>query len=319
MSIAFRYNLLIFCLTFWFALNACKKTSTPEPFGQNQPTIVYTPDSVPPPEPESFAGLHYYIFKPTCANSGCHDGTFEPDFRTIESSYNTLVLHPVIKNNPQNSFQYRVKPGDPNASILITRLTIDIDGQSGIMPLITDSGNNWNQEKALHIQRITNWISSGAKDALGNTPPAVNGQPWLAGFSVLPLGQNTPYPTNVNGTFIIPSGTSSVDVWFSFKDDNTNSNQLEYNKVKYSNNPYNFLGSTEFNLITSSNLSLPGFDGTTVLYTHKSTYTFNGQSDTSAIFARGYVKDPQLSIVTEIPSSGSLEHILNYCSFKRTN
>jgi hypothetical protein len=28
----------------------------------------------------------------TCANSGCHDGTFEPDFRTLEGSYNTLLF-----------------------------------------------------------------------------------------------------------------------------------------------------------------------------------------------------------------------------------
>ena len=40
-------------------------------------------------EPTSIAGIHANVFRPTCANSGCHDGTFEPDFRTIESSYNT--------------------------------------------------------------------------------------------------------------------------------------------------------------------------------------------------------------------------------------
>src|SRR5210317_2664712 len=47
----------------------------------------------------SIQGLHKNIFKPTCANSGCHDGNFEPDFRTIESSYNTLVNQAIIKND----------------------------------------------------------------------------------------------------------------------------------------------------------------------------------------------------------------------------
>ncbi|MGB1317595.1 MAG: hypothetical protein ACPG5W_05290, partial [Flavobacteriales bacterium] len=61
-------------------------------------------------DPASFVGLHQNIFKPTCANSGCHDGTFEPDFRTIESSYNTLVFHDVVKNNPAGTYEYRVKP-----------------------------------------------------------------------------------------------------------------------------------------------------------------------------------------------------------------
>ena len=50
-------------------------------------------------DPNSIAALHKDIFKPTCANSGCHDGNFEPDFRTIESSYNTLVNQPIVKND----------------------------------------------------------------------------------------------------------------------------------------------------------------------------------------------------------------------------
>ena len=57
-------------------------------------------------DPASFVGLHQNIFKPTCANSGCHDGTFEPDFRTIESSYNTLVLHTIVKNNPAETYEH---------------------------------------------------------------------------------------------------------------------------------------------------------------------------------------------------------------------
>jgi hypothetical protein len=31
-------------------------------------------------DPTSIMGLHANVFRPTCANSGCHDGTFEPDF-----------------------------------------------------------------------------------------------------------------------------------------------------------------------------------------------------------------------------------------------
>ena len=119
-------------------------------------------------DPTSLAGLHANIFIKTCANSGCHDGTFEPDFRTVESSYNTLVNHPIIKNDPQNSFEVRVLPGDVAASQLITRLEKDIDDNSGIMPLIIEPDSDWPEKREEYIQNIKDWIAAGAKDALGN-------------------------------------------------------------------------------------------------------------------------------------------------------
>lgn len=119
-------------------------------------------------EPTSIAGLHANIFSKTCANSGCHDGNFEPDFRTIESTYNTLINAPIIKNDPQNSFQYRVVKGDVDASQLIARVTYDIDGNSGIMPLALEPDNDWEMNKETYIQNISDWIAGGAKDVFGN-------------------------------------------------------------------------------------------------------------------------------------------------------
>ena len=119
-------------------------------------------------DPTSLAGLHANIFIKTCANSGCHDGTFEPDFRTVESSYNTLVNHPIIKNDPQNSFSVRVLPGDIAASQLVTRLEKDIDDNSGIMPLVIEPDSDWPEKREEYIQNIKDWIAAGAKDALGN-------------------------------------------------------------------------------------------------------------------------------------------------------
>ena len=80
---------------------SCSKNKGPDnPFDdeKNKPPVISDPvDSI---GLDNFAGLQRDIFKKTCSNSGCHDGTFEPDFRTLESSYNTLVYQPVIKNNP---------------------------------------------------------------------------------------------------------------------------------------------------------------------------------------------------------------------------
>src|SRR5690606_21384986 len=87
--------------------------------------------------PTSFAGLHKKIFSTKCAMPLCHDGTFEPDFRTIESAYNTLVYHPVVKNNVNNDFTYRVVPHDPDNSWLMERLITDDPGL-GRMPIYAE-------------------------------------------------------------------------------------------------------------------------------------------------------------------------------------
>ena len=114
-------------------------------------------------DPTSFDGLHANIFSKTCARSGCHDGNFEPDFRTIESSYNTLVNHPIIKNDPSDTYEVRVKPGNPDQSVLVARLTFDIDGNSGIMPLAIDADSDWNEKKESYIQNVREWIQKGAE------------------------------------------------------------------------------------------------------------------------------------------------------------
>ncbi len=58
----------------------CKKSELPEnPYDG----VNYNPDPdpvSPEPDPSTIQGLHKNIFSKKCALSGCHDGTFEPDF-----------------------------------------------------------------------------------------------------------------------------------------------------------------------------------------------------------------------------------------------
>ena len=96
-------SIIILCIIFG---SSCKKESI-NPYDD--------PNLYPPLEdttnyfsnPTNFSSIYNNIFLPYCANSGCHDGSFEPDFRTIESSYNTLVYHPVIKNDDNKDYQIR--------------------------------------------------------------------------------------------------------------------------------------------------------------------------------------------------------------------
>ena len=171
-----RKNLYIF-IVISFVFQACKKDGEINPYDNpnlNSPedtTTNYFPDAT------AFQALHNNIFIPTCANSGCHDGAFEPDFRTIESSYNTLVYQPVIKNDNGNTYEFRVKPSNSDKSILYKRLIEDIDGISGIMPLSAEynAEHYWFDHREEYIQNIKDWIDNGAKDMFGNLPLKQNG------------------------------------------------------------------------------------------------------------------------------------------------
>src|SRR3982750_3430964 len=89
-------RILVIALVGVLCFPGCKKETAPEnPYDK----VDYGKDttSATAPDPNSIQGLHKNIFFPRCAKSGCHDGTFEPDYRTVMSTYSTLVYAPVIK------------------------------------------------------------------------------------------------------------------------------------------------------------------------------------------------------------------------------
>lgn len=154
--------------------NACtKEEEAPEnPFGPE--VIVTIPDTttLQIPDPYSITGLHKNIFSVKCNVPGCHDGTFEPDFRTIQSSYSTLVYQKVNKVtvNSIDTFYYRVIPFDTTNSFIHERITTPT---TDYMP------SNGNRLSQTEIQQINTWIMNGAKDINGNIPAAPNNLPSL--------------------------------------------------------------------------------------------------------------------------------------------
>jgi hypothetical protein len=305
-----------FLLAAMLLASACDKFGEPtNPFDQD--------DGTPPsdtlkvdPDMQSIAGLHARIFVPTCANSGCHDGTFEPDFRTIESTYNTLVYHPIIKNDPQGSYTYRVVPGDPDASQLMARLTYDIDGQSGIMPLIVDSGAEWNTLSDSFVLYVRNWIKDGAKDIFGQSPSLLDAPPTMLGVMGLSGGQPLERADGGQGALRVPQADTALTLYFSLSDDKTLPQNLGMNKVRYAKGPDLFEGQPEMDLeLISVPVYGKGFQGQTVAFTHRvsidpSQMALLGET----IYFRIYVTDSQ-NPVTEIPTNAGAWYIKNYFSF----
>ena len=138
---------------------------------------------------------------------GCHDGNFEPDFRTVESSYSTLVYQPVVKNNDNQTYEYRVVPGNLHKVfymlvycrmrmvylflMIIVVMPMDAD-------IVYDPNKNhpWHEQKSEMIAEIKQWIDDGAKDMFGNVPSEYNKVPEMLGCIAYVTGQNTLFQEN---------------------------------------------------------------------------------------------------------------------------
>ena len=267
-----------------------------------------------------FSALYNDVFMPYCANSGCHDGSFEPDFRSIESSYNTMLYQPVIKNTSSNTYTYRVLPYNSEESILYARLTLDIDSVSGIMPLSAayNPEHEWHDVKATHIESVKSWIDGGAKDVFGDSPLPPNNKPEMQGVVAYITGQNTALSRDgERGTILVPAGANSLDIWFSVIDDNLSPTSLTYNKVKFSENLFNFHSKPELDLtVVNSPLIYNGYYVSQMVeYYHKITYDISSLSSGDERFIKIFVQD-DVNDITEIPNNGSSYQIIRHFTFQ---
>ena len=96
----------------------------------------------------TFSSIQTNVFSTTCAVSGCHNGTQNPNL-SAGLAYNNLVN----KASIQNPSMVRVKPGESDNSYLIKKLTGDGTTR---MPL------NRQQLSQATIDSIALWINNGA-------------------------------------------------------------------------------------------------------------------------------------------------------------
>ncbi len=240
-------------------------------------------------------GLHQNVFSVRCANPTCHDGSFEPDFRTVQSTYSSLVYHPVTKNDDQNSYTYRVLPGNAEESWLMRRITVeDVLGRMPLyaVPLTVNE-----------VEAIRFWINDGAKDMQGNPPDLPNIQPTVHGYQIQDLQQNRVDTIRVNGwaSAVILQVDTSYEFYFYITDDNTLTENLKNQKIEFS---YDRDTWTPFHQITPAKI-----------WTDVTKASFNAsdfQSNTTVYF-RYFVEDDQGG-VTQTPENGSPYWLKDYYS-----
>ena len=274
----------------------CKKEvldNAENPFGSGSDDVVV--DSV---DARSIVGLHRNIFVSRCANPNCHDGSFEPDFRTIESTYQTLVYQGTIKNDTNNSFDFRVLPGDADASWLVERLITD-DDILGKMPLYAVP-LSYNE-----IENVKAWINAGAPDAAGNTPSFPNLQPevrYFVAYDTSGVRIDTARVSGWSSAFIVKPN-SAFYILASIQDDSTEIKDLQVNKLHVSYDKDDFSNAQTFNA-THYNNSLWRID--------LSTSQFNANQ---TIYFRYEVKDPDHTTTIFHPNENSPYYYGNNASF----
>lgn len=287
----------------------------PNPYDAIQDPDDLSDDSIPL---ASLEGLQTKVFGPTCANSGCHDGTFEPDFRTAEASYNSLVYQPIIKNYVSNPLTYRALPFNASNSMILRRLTEDIDGISGIMPLATEPDSDWETNKENYIAALSEWINAGCSDLLGNIASTSDYIPQLKGFQVTATGSTLPFPRAENYSIQVPSSTTSIDLWFALSDESGNSLLVDSLFLSYSRD--NYSNSFRYAVQSTGSTAYVDYYGISSNYSYKVTIPSPDQIflENTFVFAQIRANDG-VNIPVLLPGPVTLPHIKNYYSFRCTN
>lgn len=307
--------LAIACYLLLTAISSCKKITTEPgtlPFNPFD-TINYNSNVVPdvPIDSSTLLGIHKFILSVKCAVNGCHDGSFEPDYRTVQSAYSTLVYAPVVKNTSDSFYTYRVVPNDTSHSWLWFRLTTT-DQTIGRMPL-------YDTLFPAQREKIKNWIMNGARDLFGNSAAQPTYTPSFYGVLAYLPDQNDFRVDTIRGgiitnPFAVLQG-NNVQIWWGLYDDITLPFAFTYNKVKFSTDPFNFDNAVEVPL---QQVFTPHFDFLFGYNTPFFNYCIVNTSQWSVndiVYMRVYVQDSDHSTPTELPAAGSLLYLQTYCAF----
>ncbi|MCB0703760.1 MAG: hypothetical protein KDC34_00555 [Saprospiraceae bacterium] len=320
--------LSLFCLLVFACSESLVTNEDPLPDPPENPFdgIDYSENEIPQIEVDSatFLGLHTYIFSQACNQPGCHDGTFEPEFRTVQSAYNSLVYHDIKKNYDVDPLPYRVTPGEPENSMIWHRLTMHNPPNFEQMP---SSGIPLGQHE---LDLIQNWIEAGAPDIYGNLPSLSSVQPTALGLAAyLPDFNDFRVDTARGGVFFNPFMTlaaEDMELWFLYIDetpagDTIFGNELTYNKIQFSDDPYDFSNAVELqmqvvlipNFISSVFSQEVGFP-----IPYYQTITVNpaslGFAPGDIVYMRTYVQDSDHDTPTEIPTAANEIYIQTYFS-----
>lgn len=295
---------LLACLLIFMA-TSCKKEVIPPDNPYDDIDYGDTGTSVYNPDPETITGIYELILRQKCSLPGCHDGHFEPDFRSIQTAWSTLVYQSPVKNTVDSAYDYRVLPGDADNSMLMYRLTTG-DAQLQRMPA---TGSYLSSEQ---LDNIRTWINDGARDMFGNLPAMPNSEPSIQGFVAFDQGFTQQIDQTENRLDSLPynpfkvAANTAFNVVVVVEDDLTPVNQLQVNQLRLSLDKDDFTGAA---VSQATFISFPGF-AFWVAAVNSSAY-----SSGDTVYMRYYVNDGSQSQDTEFPRTDLLDPYKTYAAF----
>ena len=306
----------VLAILFVLMLASCEEDEAPiNPFEDqvsNQDTVRLELTEV---ESATIAGIYQNAFKPTCANVGCHDGTFEPDFRTLESAYNTLVYEEPIKNDGR--FTYRVDPGSVETSVIMARLNNTL---SPPMPIQLEPDSDWFEYGDDYIEDIRSWIENGALDIMGQEPSVEGALFRLEGAFVM---QNDSilrrFDTRTPLRLFVDSVGESY-LYFALSHTDLDLQTLDGNiEIGFSQDPDSFESSIQFSVdFLPSSIMHYGYDGESIPYHFRLKVDQEDFEVGETYYMRLYL-NPGGQIDQEIPSESALFHLKKYYSIEWIN
>lgn len=282
--------------------------------------IVYPtpPAPIDTLNPNSIVAIHRDILHPRCAVPGCHDGNFEPDFRTVQSATSTLVYARIVKNNADSTFMFRVVPYDTAQSVLHERLTnCCFANTNDRMP----QDNIGVPLESAYIDRIEAWIMDGAKNMFGEVAAYPNQAPQI-GFYVgadtmsidaVVAAANLNFPltavgNRIDGVYYNPfilTSARNVALVIGVEDDSTALAALQGSKMRFSYDPDDFSPSAPgYQQVNAQFINYPGFQ---YWYVQFNTSLFDPNN---VVYMRYYVSDGEST--TEMPRT---EMVIQYKTF----
>lgn len=293
---------------------SCQKNEIPEnPFDNFTPPQDTVKFIFQDPDSNSIAGLFTYIFKPTCANVGCHDGTFEPDFRTLESSYNTMVYKQPIKND--GLYTYRVHPFDPEKSAILARVTGKL---LPFMPIQLEPDSDWAENRQRYIEYIRQWIRAGAPHVDGSIPG--NEKPGIRLLGAFAMVNDTFFLPRapLNGPIQLADSIENCFLYFALGHDAQNPLTFGHNRLYVSDDPHDFSQAIGFDLEVGVNPVLRrGFYGDFATHQHRVQLRVKELfPEAKQLYFRLKLKD-QFHPLQEIPGHSALFSIKRYMSIER--
>jgi hypothetical protein len=308
-----NFNSILLLLFLAITVITCKDKENPvpdNPFESLNVPPVIPEDSV---NASSFLGIHKNILAVKCANPSCHDGSFEPDYRSVESSYNTLVYHPVIKQ--LDPWYFRVIPFDTAKSwlwqrIIHERIVSNGDTSGGRMPLYKDALSQ------TELNAISTWILNGARNTQGQIPTYPNQEPKVVAYGAFDPTFTVEYSKDYNrvdslayNPFIVAS-SDQIQILAIVADDSTAISAMQNCTLKFSLKRDDFSSASS---LTCSYFEIPTPNQT--FKTWRATVNASNFPSDTTVYMRFYLNDGDHPNDTEFPLNESVFYYKTYWAF----